>query len=70
MGDRWRYIVLAACFLINVLEVGTFKSFGVFLLPIQNDLQATTMSLGLAIAVCCSLGYLCGKYNGKDEVTT
>ena len=53
--------VVTTGFLINVIELGTFKSFGVLLLSIADSLEATNATLGFTISLCMSIGYIFGK---------
>ena len=54
------WAVTAIGFLINIVELGTFKSFGVFIMPIQESLRGSFTSVGTAMAashtICCILG--------------
>ena len=43
-------VLLAGCF-IKLLELGTFKTLGVFYMPILEDLQTTNIALGTWMAM-------------------
>ena len=53
--------LVTASFLINIIEMGTFKSFGVLLLSMEDSLETTNASLGFTISLCPSIGYIFGK---------
>ena len=59
-GYGW--VVTAILFVINMLELGTFKSFGVFLLPIRESLECSITALGTAMATSHSACYILGMY--------
>ena len=44
-----------------MLELGTFKSFGVFLLPIRESLECSITALGTAMATSHSACYILGR---------
>ena len=45
------YLILFAGCIIKVLEIGTFKSFGVFVIPIEQDLWTTNIVMGACMAM-------------------
>ena len=58
---RSSIILVIASFIINAIEMGTFKSFGVLLLSMEDSLETTNASLGFTISLCPSIGYIFGK---------
>ena len=58
--QQWKTLV--AAFTITFLEIGTFKSFGILVNSMKDDLQTDLMSLGFAIAVSHASGSFFGKF--------
>ncbi|XP_072019841.1 monocarboxylate transporter 7-like [Amphiura filiformis] len=56
MPTAQQYKALVAAFSITFLEIGTFKSFGVLVSPMKEELQTNLMTLGFAIAVSHAMG--------------
>ena len=54
------WVVTAVSFLINMVELGTFKSFGVFIMPIQESLSGSFTSVGTAMAASHTICYILG----------
>ena len=55
----WMVAVIGC--LINVVELGTFKSFGVFIMPVRESLIGSYTAVGTAMAASHTICYLSGK---------
>ncbi|XP_038048199.1 monocarboxylate transporter 11-like [Patiria miniata] len=55
-GYGW--VMTAIAFAANLILLGTFKSFGVFLLPVQESLQCSITTLGTVVAATHTTGFI------------
>ncbi|XP_038075530.1 monocarboxylate transporter 12-like [Patiria miniata] len=58
IGRGYGWVVTVLGFLIGAIELGTFKSFGVFILPIRESLDCSISSLGTAMAASHTTCYV------------
>ncbi|XP_038075499.1 monocarboxylate transporter 12-like isoform X2 [Patiria miniata] len=58
VGCSFGWVVAAIGFSTGAIEPGTFKSFGVFILPIQESLDCSISALGTAIAASHTACYV------------
>ena len=60
-GQYCGWVMAVIGCLISKIELGTFKSIGVFLLPILESLSGSYTAVGTAMAASYCVCYICGK---------